>query len=428
MQKVKLPLTLDPVRTAQKRLDYQGIYTPDQVERVAESVVSVDSDVECSMSFAIDNQRLAVLNGDAKVTVTLECQRCGKPFTHQVYTTYCFSPVRSDEQAEALPEAYEPIEVNEFGEIDLLAMVEDEIILALPVVPVHDSEHCEVSEADMVFGVGGGKALDTVKCLCITDDKPVFTFPTIASNCAACTSVSIMYNEDGTFLKPNFFIRPAMHAFIDTEIIAKAPAQYMWAGIGDTYAKYYEATISSRGEQLEHFTSLGVALSVMCRNPLLEYGAKALEDHKKGLCTYDVEQVVLAIVVTTGIASIFLTKDFTPDYNSGLAHAIFYALTSYPVIEEKHLHGEVVGFGVLLALLVDQQYEEFEKIYTLNQQLQLPTSLEQIEITEEQWEESMDHIPEMSDIRHYPYKVTKEMLVLATNQLKEREGGRLINE
>ncbi|PLL93666.1 23S rRNA accumulation protein YceD, partial [Klebsiella michiganensis] len=93
-----------------------------------------------------------VLNGDATVSVTLECQRCGKPFPHHVHTTYCFSPVRNDEQAEALPEAYEPIEVNEFGEIDLLALVEDEIILALPVVPVHDSEHCEVSDADMVFG------------------------------------------------------------------------------------------------------------------------------------------------------------------------------------------------------------------------------------------------------------------------------------
>lgn len=90
----------------------------------------------------------------------------------------------------------------------------------------------------------------------------------------------------------------------------------------------------------------------------------------------------------------------------------------------QHLHGEVVGFGVLFALLVDQQYEEFEKIYTLNQQLQLPTSLEQIEITEEQWEESMDRIPEMSDIRHYPYKVTKEMLALAMKQLKEREADR----
>ena len=152
----------------------------------------------------------------------------------------------------------------------------------------------EYEEADMVFGVGGGKALDTVKCLCITDDKPVFAFPTIASNCAACTSVSIMYNEDGTFLKPNFFVRPVMHSFIDTEIIAKAPSQYMWAGIGDTYAKYYEAAISSRDERLEHFTSLGVVTSHMCRDPLLMYGAKALEDHKKGLCTYEVEQAVLA--------------------------------------------------------------------------------------------------------------------------------------
>ena len=150
-----------------------------------------------------------------------------------------------------------------------------------------------VRNADMLFAIGGGKATDTVKTLADMTGKPVFTFPTIASNCAACTSVSIMYNSDGTFLKPNFFIRPAMHAFIDTEIIAKAPVRYMWAGIGDTYAKYYEACISSRDERLEHFTALGVSISVMCQKPLLEYGAKAYEDHKKGLCTYEVEQVTI---------------------------------------------------------------------------------------------------------------------------------------
>ncbi|MFS7250180.1 23S rRNA accumulation protein YceD [Rahnella rivi] len=152
MQKVKLPLAVDAIRTAQKRLDYSGIYTPGQVTRLAASVVSVDSDVQTSLSFDIDNLRLAVINGQSDVTVTLECQRCGKTFEHQVHATYCFSPVRNDEQAEALPEAYEPIEVDEFGEVDLLAMIEDEIILSLPVVPVHESEHCEVSDADMVFG------------------------------------------------------------------------------------------------------------------------------------------------------------------------------------------------------------------------------------------------------------------------------------
>ncbi|WP_127956402.1 23S rRNA accumulation protein YceD [Serratia microhaemolytica] len=152
MQKVKLPLTIDAARAAQKRLDYAGVYAPGQVTRVAESVVSVESDVSVELSFNIDNQRLVVITGHAELTVALMCQRCSEKFTQHIRTTYCFSPVASDEQAEALPEGYEPIEVDEFGQVDLLAMIEDEIILSLPVVPVHESEHCEVSEADMVFG------------------------------------------------------------------------------------------------------------------------------------------------------------------------------------------------------------------------------------------------------------------------------------
>ncbi|OCQ52712.1 hypothetical protein Ppb6_02056 [Photorhabdus australis subsp. thailandensis] len=152
MQKVKLPLTIDALRAAQKRLDYNGSYSPEQVLRIAESVVSVDNDVDSVLSFQIDNQRLAVVRGHSDVDVTLECQRCGGNFSHHVHITYCFSPVVNDEQAEALPEEYEPIDVDGFGEIDLLAMIEDEIILSLPVVPVHDSEHCEVSDAEMVFG------------------------------------------------------------------------------------------------------------------------------------------------------------------------------------------------------------------------------------------------------------------------------------
>lgn len=273
-------------------------------------------------------------------------------------------------------------------------------------------------EADMIFAVGGGKALDTCKCLCINDETPIFTFPTIASNCAAITSVSIMYNEDSTFLKPHFFLHPPLHAFIDTTILAQAPACYMWAGIGDTYAKYYEATISARGSHLEHFTALGAALSRMCLDPLTEYGPQAYEDNKKGDATYALEQAALAIVVTTGIVSIFLTRDFTPDYNSGLAHAIFYALTRYPVIEKKHLHGEVVAFGVLFALLCDEWEDEFQKIYELNQKLKLPVCLADIEISRSEFEAVMPLIPEMSDIRHYPYAVTEDMLYRALERLE----------
>ena len=46
MQKVKLPLTIDALRAAQKNLDYDGQYSSEQVSRLAESVVSVDSNID----------------------------------------------------------------------------------------------------------------------------------------------------------------------------------------------------------------------------------------------------------------------------------------------------------------------------------------------------------------------------------------------
>ena len=92
-----------------------------------------------------------------------------------------------------------------------------------------------VVNADMIFAVGGGKALDTCKALANEINKDVYTFPTIASNCAATTAVSIMYNTDGTFKGPNFFDAPAKHAFIYTPVIAKAPKRYIWAGMGQVF-------------------------------------------------------------------------------------------------------------------------------------------------------------------------------------------------
>ncbi|XMR31916.1 YceD family protein [Escherichia coli] len=98
----------------------------------------MNSNIVCDfLSFDIDHQRLAVIKGHSDVDVTLECQRCGGhyPFTHRFTQHIVLALLFSDERAEALPEEYEPVDVDEFGEINLLAMIEDEIILNLPVVP-----------------------------------------------------------------------------------------------------------------------------------------------------------------------------------------------------------------------------------------------------------------------------------------------------
>ncbi|MGN1136141.1 MAG: iron-containing alcohol dehydrogenase family protein [Oscillospiraceae bacterium] len=275
----------------------------------------------------------------------------------------------------------------------------------------------KVKAADMIFAVGGGKATDTGKCLADKLGKPVFTFPTISSNCSCCTCVSIMYKPDGTFIEPYFFNNAPVHAFIDTQILCEAPEKYIWAGMGDTIAKYYEATISAKGETPEHFKAMGLVISQMCTTPIFENGAAAYKANIDKVPTEEFKETVLAINVSTGLASIMLTRDHTPDYNSGLAHAVFYTLTSVG-IEEKHLHGEVVALGVLICLLYDGQTEEFMRVRKFCEEVGLPVRLEDIDISEETMDSLVPMICGMSDVSHYPYKVTPEKLREAIKALQ----------
>ncbi|MCI8610414.1 MAG: iron-containing alcohol dehydrogenase family protein [Clostridiales bacterium] len=277
----------------------------------------------------------------------------------------------------------------------------------------------EVREADMIFAVGGGKALDTCKALAQQMDKPVFAFPTIASTCAATTAVSILYHPDGSFSRPYFLKRPPVHTFIDTSVLAAAPARYMWAGMGDTYAKYYESTVSARGETLPHYHALGIATARMCVDPVLCWGAEALAANRDGQATDPFEQVALAIIVTTGIASILLTAEHTIDYNTGLAHAVFYALTTYPHIEKNHLHGEVVGFGVLLLLLADGQKDAFTAMHRFMKTVGLPTSPEEIQLTKEEMLDVIPKVCAMPDIAHNPYPISVQLLTDAFEKLEK---------
>lgn len=125
---------------------------------------------------------------------------------------------------------------------------------------------------------GGGKAIDTCKVLAHSTNRPFFTFPTIVSTCASCTSLGIVYHPDGSLREYSFSKIPPNHIFINTQIIAEAPDIYLWAGMGDTMAKHYECTISSRNDIPAHSDAMGIALSSMCAVPIMRWGEKALAD------------------------------------------------------------------------------------------------------------------------------------------------------
>ena len=237
-----------------------------------------------------------------------------------------------------------------------------------------------VKEADVLFAVGGGRAIDTVKVLAVQLDKPVFDFPTIASNCAPSTTLSVIYNADGTFKQYHYCGRPVDHTFINTKIIAEAPVELLWAGIGDALSKECESTYAAKGENLFNTTMTGVCLGQVCTTPLVEYGAKAIEDCKNNRTSYELQEVILSIIISTGLVSNFTTnKNDLFYYNSSLAHAFYNGSTVVPAIE-KHRHGEVVAYGVLCLLAADKNYKELERIAKFNKSIGLPIKLEDIDV------------------------------------------------
>lgn len=260
---------------------------------------------------------------------------------------------------------------------------------------------------DLIIGIGGGKSIDASKVLMDKLNIPLFTLPTIASTCAAVSYISVMYEENHVFQELYFLKRPPHKTFINLDTLIAAPKKYLWAGIGDTLAKYYEMNLKARGKKLNFNTTMGEKLSHLCKETMLNYGNHALSTT---IVDDDFKEVAGVILVTTGIVSNLI--DFK--YNGAIAHAIFDALTKIKRVEEEHLHGEVVAFGILIQLQLDDNHEQLNTLLKFYKEINLPTTLKEIVIKEEYLEKKEEIINKILNSiagSEVPLKFTKEEFI-----------------
>ena len=261
---------------------------------------------------------------------------------------------------------------------------------------------------DMVFGMGGGKAMDTAKGAAYELGVPVFTFPTIPSNCASMAALSVVYRKDGGFDSFYFFERPAVHCFINTDIMIHAPKMYFRAGMGDTIAKYFECHFSARGEELDYHSALGREISNLCYERIRTYAGKALAEFCEGKAGEAFTQAVLAITVNTGLVS-HMVEDC---YNCALAHAVCYGLDLIPGVAERFLHGDLVGYGILIQLAVDGQSGTLAKVRKLLKSMEIPVTLKEmgVALDKEFLRDMLKESVSGPDMEHIPYPVTEDMV------------------
>jgi len=138
-----IPEHIDPFRYAEQNLSLDGTLRIADMPRLSLNVVANGDSVAVHLQFGVDEQKITYLNGHLQTKLTLQCQRCMEPFFYEIISDFVLGIVSTLDEANALPEQYEPALATE-GNLALRELIEDEIILNLPIIPRHEPDECKV--------------------------------------------------------------------------------------------------------------------------------------------------------------------------------------------------------------------------------------------------------------------------------------------
>ena len=268
-------------------------------------------------------------------------------------------------------------------------------------------------QADLIVGVGGGKALDTSKLLAHQCQLPVVTIPTSAATCAAWTALSNVYSEQGAFLYDVSLNRCPDLLILDYDLIQTAPQRTLVAGIGDGLAKWYEASVSS-GHSEQTLTIAAVQQARVLRDILFQKSHSALKEPGSEVWREVVDATVLLAGVIGGLGG--------AQCRTVAAHAVHNGLTHLPI--HNSIHGEKVAYGILVQLRLEEMIQGNGLAATARQQLLkfyteigLPQKLSDLGLGDirlgELQQAAEIAVAPNSDIHRLPFRVDSEQLMAA---------------
>jgi glycerol dehydrogenase len=188
----------------------------------------------------------------------------------------------------------------------------------------------------------------------------------------------VIYTEDGVFEQYRIYRRNPDLVLVDTDVIARSPARFLIAGMGDALATWFEAKAcaisGARNMRGGASSASALALAELCYKTLLSDGSAALDALKTRQTTPALERLVEANTLLSGLGF----------ESSGLAaaHAFHNGLTTAPATH-AYMHGEKVAFGVIAQLMLEAQPEHLiQEVLAFSISVGLPVTFAGIGITE----------------------------------------------
>jgi uncharacterized protein len=119
------------------RRSFTGTMPVAVMSRLCEALASDGGEARFELDFGRDEFDTAYLDVRAQAPLTLVCQRTLEPFVLPVTVDTRLGLIRHEREEAALPPGCEPLLVAGDGKLNLADVIEDEMLLALPLIPVN---------------------------------------------------------------------------------------------------------------------------------------------------------------------------------------------------------------------------------------------------------------------------------------------------
>ena len=138
---VTLPESVDAWRMVSARRSFEGSLPVAMLPRLCSALAGSEGMVSYRLDFGRDALGTDYVEVHAQAPLTLLCQRTLEPFALPVTVDNRLGLIRKERDEAGLPPGCEPLLVAEDGRLAPADVIEDELLLALPLVPMNPDSH-----------------------------------------------------------------------------------------------------------------------------------------------------------------------------------------------------------------------------------------------------------------------------------------------
>ena len=146
---MKPPEQLKLFNFARKELIFSGEYQIMDFPELEKIASNKTDKVKVALAFSFENNRTPCLSGIISLSIAISCQRCLEDIILDLKVEFNLGFVKNEGQGVGLDSRFE-LYVTEDEELSTIALISDEVLLAIPMVPLHDFDCATYKDTEQV--------------------------------------------------------------------------------------------------------------------------------------------------------------------------------------------------------------------------------------------------------------------------------------